>query len=511
MHDFKVLSDRDHALARSGVYIGSVIEEPISGIINFTYQTKSVVPGLVKCVEEIYQNCIDHHIKTGFKHAQNISVDIRHTVEGAEVTVKDDGLGIPCTQIDGQYIPVIAWTTLRAGSNFDDANRVGAGTNGMGAALVAIFSNQFIGTTDDGTKRVCVACTDNMGRVEHLVSKSRGVTGTQVQFYPDLTRFGLTEFTQDHVDVIKDRLTNLAVMYPTITFSFNGEVIKFKNIKQVAKNFSDDAIAYSDDRVALVFASSGADEEFRCLSYLNGIYIKNGGTHVDYVMSRVVDSIREAIQKKHKIPVLPNQIKQHLLFASWISGFNAPKFDSQVKERLTNTHAEVGTVLGSIDFEKIAKQILNTPSIVDPMIQAILYKKELADKLALQKLQKEQSKTNLRKITKFTDATCRDREDAMLFIVEGDSAKNSVLSARTETVGCYPLKGKMINAMDATTKELMANAEFVDLMAVTGLKIGEPIEKIDLYEVVIDDITYIVGKDDVIIHNGERISACSLI
>lgn len=479
MSDFKVLDDRSHCLLRPNMYLGSVQTETQFGIINYAYQSKQIVPALIKMIEEPVQNSLDEFIRTNGEYANKISVTIASTVDGCEISIIDNGRGIPVELIGDKYRPVLAWTSLRAGSNFDDTKRVGAGQNGVGVSLTNIFSSQFIGIADDGKKRCIVTCTDNMSNVDVKISKPKQ-QGTSVSFVPDLKRFNLTEFTQDHVDVIIDRLSNLAIMYPNIEFSMNGTKLKFKNIKQIAKNFHESAVAFETENISMVFAPAGEDEEFRCLSYVNGIYIKNGGAHVDYVMGRVVETLRAAITKKHKINVLPNQIKQHILFASWINGFKNLKFDSQSKERITNTQAEVSAILGHIDYEKIAKSILNTPEIVDPMIAAILYKKELAEKQALAKANKDADRTNLRKISKFTDASNKtDRKNCMIAICEGDSAANAVLSARTEMIGCYPLKGKPINAMGATPKDLLANKEFVDLMLVTGLKIGQKVDRIE--------------------------------
>ena len=478
--DFKILNDREHALHRPGVYIGSTVEEPISGIVNYTYQTKNIVPGLLKCIEEIMQNSVDEFIRTGGEFATNISLNIANSINGTEITIADNGRGIPVVPVGDSYRPVMAWTALRAGSNFNDADgRVTAGTNGMGSALVNIFSKSFVGIADDGTKRCTVTCEDNMSVVDYKITKS-SKRGTTVTFIPDLSRFGLINFTGDHVDIVRDRIANLSIMYPAITFTFNGEKFKYKNIRQIAKNFHEDAVSYEQDRISMVFAPAGSDEEYRLLSYVNGIYVKNGGSHVDYVMDKVVSAVREYVNKKHKINVLPNQIKQHLLFASWIDGFVNLKFDSQTKERITNTQGEVGAILGGIDFDKIARQILNTPAIIDPMIAAILYKKEMAEKLALAKANKDLDKSNLRKITKFTDASNKtDRNNCMLLICEGDSANSSVLSARTEMIGCYPLRGKPLNAMGADNKTVIANKELMELMTVLGLKIGQRVNSFD--------------------------------
>jgi len=471
--EFKVLDDREHVLARPAMYIGSVTPEPHSGIINYEYQTKTVVPGLIKIVEEVIQNSVDEHIRTQGKFATKIDIKIETTLEGCEVTLSDNGRGIPVELHGGEYRPLLAWTKLRAGSNFDDSTRIGAGMNGVGVSLTNIFSTSFVGTSCDGKNKIVVTCVDNMKTIKHKVSTPTNPTrGVTVKFMPDLSKFGLTEFTQDHVDVLKDRIANLAVMYHGIVFSFNGEKIKFRNIKQVAKQFNENAISIEGDNFAFVFAPSGSDEEFRCLSYVNGIYVKNGGTHVDYVLNNIISSLRDFVKKKYKIEVPPNQIKQHVLFASWVNNFPNLKFDSQTKERITNSYGEVSNVLGTIDYEKIAKNILNTPEIIDPMIEAILYKKEMNDKLALAKKQKSIAKV---RVVNHIAATDPNPEHKMLLLCEGLSAIGSLICVRNpKTVGGYPLRGKPLNVRGMKPIDIIKNKEIFELMAIIGLELGKP-------------------------------------
>jgi DNA topoisomerase-2 len=460
------------------MYAGSVVEEDHSGIINYQYQTKRIVPALIKCVEEIIQNSIDEWIRTEGKHANQIVVSIISDIEGTSITVSDNGRGIPVKKIGDVYQPVLAWTSLRAGSNFDDdKGRVTAGSHGMGSAIVAVLSTAFVGVTDDGINRCTVTAINGLASVEHSIVKSTK-QGTTVTFMPDLPHFGLTEFSQDHIDVIEDTLRNLAILYTGIQFRFNKELVKAKSIKEIAKLFHEDAVGVESENVKLVFAPSGDQEEFRWLSYVNGINTKNGGTHVDYAMGKVIDTLRVAIKKKHKLEVLPNQIRQHILFASWVSGLKNPKFDAQTKGRITNPVGEVSSIFDGIEFEKVAKKILDTPEIIDPIIAAQLRKKEALEAAELAKKNKELDKTNLRKIPNFTDASEQTRRmDCMLMLCEGISANSSVLSARTPLIGSYPLRGKPLNVMGATTKEMLANAEFSDLLKITGLKIGTKVTR----------------------------------
>jgi DNA topoisomerase-2 len=468
---FQVLSDREHVLKRTNVYLGSVTSESVSGIINFKTAEKKIVPALIKSIEEVYQNSVDEYIRTDGKFATNISISFEKSLEGFEITVSDNGRGIPVVKVGESYQPVLAWTALRAGSNFDDTKRIGVGTNGMGAALTAIFSTSFIGETCDGTNKIRVTCLDNMSDVSFKLSKN-AKAGTTVKFIPDLARFGMTEFDQDHMDILEDRFNNLAIVFPGIKFTFNGTVIKFKNLKAIGKLFHESAVTAESDNVGLVFAPAGEAEEFIAHSYVNGIFVKNGGSHVDFVMHKVIETLRGFIKKKHKIDVMPNAIRQHILFASWISKFPALKFDSQSKERITNAASEVATHLGDIDFDKISKQILNTPEILDPMIAAILYKQEMADHAAMKKKQKANAKL---RVVNHIAATHPDPSKRTLFIVEGLSALGSLISVRdSKTIGAYPLKGKVMNTRGMKPIDILKNKEISELLSIIGLEFGKP-------------------------------------
>ena len=472
--EFKELDERSHCLARPGMYIGSTTAEDHSGIINFKYQTVRYVPGLIKLFGEILDNSLDEFIRTKGEFSTQISVTVGTDIDGSFISVSDNGRGIPVKEHGDSWIPVKAWTKMRAGGNFgDDTQRATVGTNGVGSALVNIFSNSFVGTTCDGERAITVTCSSNMENIDYKLHKG-SKKGTTVTFYPDLARFGVTEIDASHLEIIKDRLVNLSVIYPGIKFSFNGDVIRFKSLKEIAANFSDEFVTDKSDNVSLILAPSGSDEEFRCLSYINGIHAKYGGSHVEYAMNMVMQYVRAAIKKKYKFDVMPNQIRQHLLFASWISGATNLKFDSQTKERITNPQSEVSGLFSGIDFEKLAKKVLDTPGIIEPIVSALVRKQEAAEAAELRKKNKDLEKANLRHIVKFTDASEKtDRENCMIMICEGDSACSSILSARTQYIGCYPLKGKPLNVFAAEKAEILANKEITELMAIMGLQIGQ--------------------------------------
>lgn len=518
-NSFKILTERDHILMRPGMYIGSVSLERVHSLLNvngnYAYHEVTVVPALLKIINEIIDNSVDEAIRTGFKHANIIEVNI----DADEVSVKDNGRGIPVVKYDGVTQAELAWTRARAGTSFTD-DRTTIGANGVGSFATNCFSKSFIGESSDGESVVEVLCAENCNpelttSSVYKATKSSNIknSGTHVRFKPDLDKFGLTEITPDHLDVIKDRLFNISICYPKIKFKFNGALIKTGSGNDIAKLFNKDAVAFSSpDNFLLVFAPAGEDEEFRYVSYVNGLHLKNGGVHIDYVMAKLCAELQPLIKKKWKIDVVPNQIKQHLSLGFWVSGFQNAKFDSQSKERLTNSQAEVRAFLKNLDAEKYAKKILATDNIIMPMIESILYKKELAEKKSAAAKMKGVSK---KKIANHITASSKRAMEKTILICEGLSAMGKYLEVRdSSTQGAYALRGKVLNTHGIKKEEITANKELVELMAILGLDLYSPAineAPDELYEVNIDGATYIAGTQDIILHNNQEIKVSDIL
>ena len=160
--------------------------------------------------------------------------------------------------------------------------------------------------------------------------------------------------------------------------------------------------------------------------------------------------------------------------------FVNPKFDSQTKERLTNPmsnikeHVEASEIK---DFQSLARKILNTEEIIDPIIEAQLAKKLAADKRAATLAQKK-----LRKV-KVAKHIAANKDGATLKIVEGDSAMGFLLKVRDPNkIGAFPLRGVIMNTWDMKPADVLKNKELSELVAVLGLDINNPDS--------VDDMTY---------------------
>lgn len=471
---FKILDDKAHILLRPGMYCGSVVEETQSLFLNYQWTSANFVPGLFKIINELIDNSIDEHIRTNGEFANQIDIK----VDTKSFWIKDNGRGIPVVlvdDLDGEkiYTPVAAWCKTKAGSNFgSDTDRDTIGMNGVGSALANIFSSKFVGTTSDGKMHLVVTCEDNATIRDVSVKKSTKKF-TEVYIEPDFPRFGVQMIDATMMALIKSRLINLAICYPAITFKLNGESIKTGTAKAWVDKFSQENVLHHDDSIILGIMNC-ADEEFRCLSLVNGLNISQGGTHIDYAVGQLIDPLRELIKKKHKLEVTPGQIRSHLQVVSVIRGMKNMKFDSQTKERITNPRGEVSGLFADVKFDKLAQGIMKNDALIMPIIQAQLAKQMAADARAATLAEKAlQSK----KVEKHIPATGRVASAKTLFITEGDSAIGPFISARTQDLakiyGGYPLRGKIPNITGMTTTEILKTKELGDLINILNLKIGQ--------------------------------------
>ena len=472
-NEIKILDDISHVKLRKGMYIGATSTEEREQFLFGTYQKIKYVPGLVKIIEELINNCTDEAIRTNFKFANKISVSIDQ--ETSTIVVEDNGRGLPQNMVntpEGTEIPaaVAAWTRVKAGSNFDDSQGfAGAGQNGVGASLTNIFSKSFIGITCDGDNTMTIKCENNLSSIDWKV-KSGGKQGTKVTVVPDFEHFECKAIDDIVLSIFKDQLQTLAVTFPEIQFKFNNERIQ-GNFKKYAKQFDENAIVMETDNIQFAIGSSA--DGFRHLSYINSIHTKVGGTHIDYVIEELVNELMPAIKRKYKVDVNKARIKECITLLLFVKGFPNARFDSQTKERLTSPWGEVKAHI-DIDIKKLARMFMANDAVLQPIIEAMVARMMAAQKAAETKASKAASRA---KVAKHIKANKYGKEDieTTLFLTEGDSAIGYLLSTRDrELHGGYPLRGKFMNTWNMAPSDILKNKESFDICAITGLVFNEP-------------------------------------
>ena len=474
--EFKVLSDKDHVLLRSGMYLGRITLTDTEQWIyskdknKFRYETVQIVPALLKCASELIDNCIDVAIDTEFRFANKIQVN----VDSKSIEVIDNGIGIPCSPPNGstdkspeKTCACVAWTTLKSGTSFgNDRDKIG--TNGVGASCVSIFSKLFIGESDDGKHRQVIKCQNNLSVIDAgKVKASTGKSGCRVYCEPDLARFGLEEITQAHIDMIYQRLVNLSVCYPKIQFVFNKKTIKI-NDKKFAEMFSNDAVMASSNNTTICIFPNEYDE-FKCYSNVNGIDTLRGGSHVDYIVNEIATRVRDKLVKKYKT-LRPGDVKNKICAVIFLKHFTNPEFDSQTKEALANAPSSISRhINGKIDFESLAKQILKSEAIINPIVETFKIKEELKARATLKQAKRVKVKSD-----KYFPGI---GEKKYLFLVEGLSAAGGLMKCLgRDGKYYYALRGLALNVFDSSLQKIAANQEVKDVMNILNIDISKSVE-----------------------------------
>ena len=470
---FEVLTGRLQILQRPTMWIGAVNKTTQKMFIltddKVEHKEIEYVPGFKKICDEILDNSLDALIA----HS-NASGSIKVKIDEEKVSIEDDGPGIPVVkkklseieeknlpaeearQIKNSYLPQLAWTRLFSGSNFQDGeNKTTIGAHGVGSTATAIFSTKFIGKTDDGKKSCVVKSLDNMEKVSCKVGDTSGKSGTVVEFWPDLKRFGLDKIDQVYFDLMYQRLLCLAITFPKIKFSFNGKKIDSSE-KKFLKLFSENVVSASFDKGFVGIYPNDSDE-FNFFTYVNGMHMSRGGSHVDYMSWQIVSPIRDKLVKKYKT-IKPADIRNRLSIVVFMRDFPNPKFDSQTKETLTNAQSEISNYLNNkIDFEKLAKDILKNNAVMTPIIDMFKIKEELKARQELKQAKKVKVKSD-----KYFPGI---GEKKYLFLVEGLSAGGGLMKCLgRDGKYFYCLRGLALNAYDSSIQKIAANQEIKEVM-----------------------------------------------
>jgi len=457
--EIKHLTDIEHVLLRPGMYIGSTTLSKQTVYITkdnkFVEEEIEFVPGLVKLFNELIDNSVDEFVRTKGEYANKIDIDITSN----EFSIQDNGRGIPVTEIETHkgmfWSPTLAWTELKAGSNFEDKDSTTIGTNGVGSSLCSIFSKEFIGISNDGNLKCTVRCENNNDVVTTKVGKPTGKQGVHVKIIPDVQRFGLKSITEPHISMIKQRLYNLSVSYPGITFKLNGNRIKL-NAKKFLNMFGDNGTIIEHDNFSIAVFHSDSDD-FKQFSLMNGLNLSSGGNHMNYISDGIVRVLRDKIIKKYKT-IKPADIKRKLFIVCIMKNFKGPKYETQTKEYLSNPMKDIREYFSDLDLEKFADRIYRNKAITDSIIDYFRIAEEFKKKQELKGLNKTKKKI---KSEKYTRAVGKPK---MLFIAEGDSAANSVAKIiGRDGNAFYALKGKPLNAYSSSQSKFTSNKELTEL------------------------------------------------
>ena len=495
-------TDKQHILDNPDTYIGS-IENVDADMWVYDDATQKVVlkrieyiPGLYKLFDEGIVNCRDHVIRmlhSSLMDKKYVTYINTHILEDGTITFENDGNGIDIVKHPEYdiWIPEMIFGHLRTSTNYNkDEKKIVGGKNGFGFKLVLIWSTYGKIETIDHVRglKYVQEFHNNLDTISPpIITKIKTAkTYTKVTFKPDYARFGVPGLNEDMMALLKKRIYDITAVtdqtVKKIKVNYNDETVPIKNFQQYIdlyvgnKDETKRIYEQSDERWEYAVSLSPT-HEFIQVSFVNGIATHKGGKHVEYIIGQITRKLCDYIEKKKKIKVNSNSIKEQLVLFLRCDIEN-PSFDSQSKDFMNTPINKFGSSCTVSDgfIEKIAKM-----GVMD-LACSLTEAKE--NKLA-KKTDGIKTKT-IRGIPNFIDANwsgTAQSKDCILILCEGLSALSGIVSGLSSddrnTIGIYPLKGKVLNVRGEQIKKITENKEITDIKKILGLETGKEYNTIE--------------------------------
>lgn len=435
--------------------------------------------GIYQAFKEIINNSTDEAL-AGYGNKICIQIDEEHN----SIQVRDYGRGVPFGIVDGRNILVAIYTESHTGGKFDKgAYKNSSGLNGIGGTAVCMSSKTFfVKSIRDG--KIAEARFEKGNLTDYSETPSNiNETGTIVGFIPDKDVFqNMTEtFTYDR---ICSEIKNISYLNKGIHFiieATDGRKQEFYSENGIA-DFIKDNISKPLMRAPIICSAKDATDEVEVAFmwtgdvgtsyvFVNGLYCPEGGSPVTGAKTTITTSIKRLSKKDFD----PELIRKGLVYAINCKVAN-PSFANQTKSKINNPNLRT---LVSQAFKEGLEEFSNVPEFASIIEMMIKFQKaeKAADKAREAILNHTKEMSDIRKnklafIDKLSDAENLG-QDAVLCIVEGDSAGDSVAIGRdTKKYGILRIRGKMKNCLKAEDEEIYKNEEIKMLLYSLGIDIN---------------------------------------
>lgn len=475
---------REHILSLPDTYIGS-IENAAENL--FVVKDESFVeetvnpfnPGFYKLFDELLVNAHDHVVRLRQRGSENPvkKIDISITNDSI-ITIRNDGESIDVEKHPeyGVYIPQMIFGELLTSTNYDkEEKKLVGGKNGYGVKLVNIFAKKMVVTVVDSERKMkyVQVFEDNMSKIgTPTITSSKVKSFVEVEWTPDFTRFGWKDpkIPTGLLNVLQRRVFDLAMTVgKDVKVTWCSTPIKFRDFTSYASWYlpKDTTVITETPQIGWQVAlADGPFEKFFSVSFVNGIWTRSG-KHVDEITNQVVSHIVNYLETKKKIKVKPSLVKDSL--AVFIHCFvENPSFSSQTKEVLTS---KVSCKLS----DEFLKKVITKLNIVTKVLE----QQNVKDTKENTKTDgKKQSKiTGIPKLDDAVYAGTMKSHECTLILTEGDSAKAMALSGLSQEQrkyhGVFPLKGKLLNVKDTSTRKVEQTEEIANIKKIIGLESGK--------------------------------------
>jgi DNA gyrase subunit B len=338
----QVLRGLEGVRRRAGMYVGNT--EDGSGMHHMFF--------------EVLGNAIDEHLR-GF--VRNIRIDI----DGDQMSVEDDGRGIPLDLIEQVF------TKLHAGPAPQPHVHLTRGFWGVGVPVATALSRELSATVwRDGHEHV-----QRYERGEPITPlEVRGETrrtGTRVAFRPDFTIF--TKHAWD-VPMIARRCQQLAGILPGLAIAVNGTTYRYNTLIEYTRELAAcDVIepfhvCANQDEVGIELVLAWAQRgERQCFVNCNPC---EGGVQIAAMNGAIRNVLRARIPG-----VSMSRVERRLVVILHVS-LRDPKFGNPSRDWLMNE--EVAKAVRDVVERELARHFEENPALLDQMLIDLQRKQKAA-------------------------------------------------------------------------------------------------------------------------------------
>jgi len=450
------------------------------------------VRGLHHLVYEVVDNSIDEAL-AGYCSRIDVFVN-----EDNSITVKDDGRGIPTDMHEKEGRPAleVVLTVLHAGGKFNkDSYKVSGGLHGVGVSCVNALSTLLVAEVHRGGKifRENFSKGVPQGTMEIIGETTEDDHGTIITFKPDSSIFTVTEYDYE---TLASRLRELAYLNKGIKLNItdlrtkneNGESVhdeyySTEGLKEFVKFLDASRESLIENTIYIDTEKDGVPVEVAMQyntsfsenvhSYVNNINTIEGGTHLT--------GFRRALKKYAEDSGMLAKLKFEINGDDFREGLTAivsvkvqePQFEGQTKTKLGN--GEVAGVVDQAISGALTHYLEENPkdarAIVSKVILAATARH--AARKARELVQRKTVLSGSGLPGKLADCASRDRDQAEIFFVEGDSAGGSAKQGRDRNFqAIMPLRGKILNVEKAMEHRIFENEEIRNIFTALGVTIG---------------------------------------
>lgn len=492
----KTLSSLEHIRLRTGMYIGRVGDG------------SHYDDGCYILLKEVIDNAVDEYI-------MGYGKEVQITIEGASVTVRDFGRGIPL----GKVIDCVSQINTGAKYN-DEVFQFSVGLNGVGTKAVNALSKEFYVRSHRAGEYMEGSFVRGKLKNQKAGKAATEPDGTLIKFQPDVDIFKEVDFRPEHVE---RRLRHYSYLNSGLKLIFNGKVFQSRHglLDLVMEDLQADGsepiyppLHYTSKTLEFCFSHTNSRYGESLYSFVNGQYTSDGGTHLSAFREGLLKAVNEYSRGKFE----GDDVRESIIGAVAIR-LKDPVFESQTKNKLGNT--EIRSDLVNRVREELLHFFNRNKQIAEQIVAKAQDTQQLRKELQeVKKLARDRAKAITIRIPQLKD--CKVHYDkkrgkgkgSMVFLTEGQSAAGSIVSCRdVNTQAIFVLKGKPLNVWDLKRDIVYKNDEMYNLMR--SLDIEDNLEGLRYEKVILATdadvdglhirnllITYFFRFFDQLIHDG---------